>query len=224
MLWAQPVFSSMFAAAGDPGAVDAPPRKPKPFLKRGEGVDKRLNAYKLRDEAAELRKERSSGSSSNRGQRPATDDQVEAGSSLHSHAGQHRRTWQQPPRHKQPPKPAAGVEALVSPRPAAAAGKQGSSSAAAAAAAEHGSWAGGQNVEVGAPRELSSTASNQLCVQQAWPQPKLCYAVWQSCQHSSCIQCTRLACTKAPPVRAPLYVLPVEMYVDAPGCVYAVAL
>jgi hypothetical protein len=44
------------------------------------------------------------------------------------------------------------VKVLVSTGPAAAAGKQGSSSAAAAAAAEQGSWAAGQNVEVGVSR------------------------------------------------------------------------
>jgi hypothetical protein len=129
-----------------------------------------------------LRKERSS--SSNRGQGPAIDDQFEAGSSSHDHAGQQRRTWQQQPPQQQPAQPAAAVKLLNSRWPAAAAGKQGSSSAA-AAAAEQGSWAAGQNVEVGVSR---APTSNHSGTQEAWN------------------QLTRVAhTTKVPPVHVPFY-------------------
>jgi len=81
--------------------ADAPPRKPKqPFLKRGEGVNKRLIAYKLRDEAAALRKQRGS-TSSNRESRPASNDQYQHGSGTSTQAGHHRRTWQEASQQKQ---------------------------------------------------------------------------------------------------------------------------
>lgn len=79
-------------------AADAPPRKPKPYLKRGEGVNKRLIAYKLRDEAEALRKQRSS---SNRDSRPASNDQYQHGSGTSTQAGHHRRTWRQSQQQQQ---------------------------------------------------------------------------------------------------------------------------
>lgn len=144
-----------------PEAVDAAPRKAKPFLKRGEGVNKRLNAYKLRDEAAELRKQRVSSHSSNKREPwAATSDQFEADASLSKQTGQQRRTWQHQPQSPRQSAAAHAVEdeVLVAKRPAAAAVMQSRSSA--APAAEQGRWTPGQDVEVS--KSFHSACAPQL--------------------------------------------------------------
>jgi hypothetical protein len=156
-------------SAGEP-APDAAPRKARPFLKRGEGVNKRLIAYKLRDEAAELRKQRASTSSSNTRQQPANSDHfsIEPGSNAGRQPGQQRRAWQQQSRHQpfaeQQEEHGAGEEdeVLVAPRRGPAAMHSGTSAAAAAAASEQSSWGAGQNVEVSA-----AALPGQLRPQQA---------------------------------------------------------
>lgn len=146
-------------------APDAAPRKAKPFLKRGEGVNKRLNAYKLRDEAEELRKQRASTSSSNTRKQPANSDQfTEPDSNAGRQPVQQRRAWQQQSRHQpvvEQQERAGEDEVLLAPRhgPAAAAAMH-SSTPAAAAASEQSSWSAGQNVEVSAG--LAAASSGQL--------------------------------------------------------------
>jgi hypothetical protein len=112
------MFEAQLAEHGD-AVGDAPPRRrPKqPFLKRGEGVNKRLNAYKLRDEAEALRKQRSTSAtppstttSRNRshwaqhqqqqqqqhGGLSDQDDDTDSRPAAAAAAQQARRTWQQP--------------------------------------------------------------------------------------------------------------------------------
>lgn len=126
-------------------ATDAPARKPKPFLKRGEGVAKRLSAYKLRGEAEALRKERVS-SSSGREPRPSTSDQYAQDSSAGSQPQQQqRRAWQQPVQQEEP-EHAAEPALEGGPQHHAAAG--GMQPAAAAATAGNGYGSVQQDVEV----------------------------------------------------------------------------
>jgi hypothetical protein len=143
----------MFSVADD-CAGDAPPRKPKPFLKRGEGVSKRLTAYKLRDEAAALRKQRACDSSSRPWSVDAGDHEQDSSTKID--AEQHkRRTWQpqqqaevrsqqqqrSQPMHVQPEQ--------APPIHAAPAGAHTlSCSKAAAQLTEQSSWTTGPNVEV----------------------------------------------------------------------------
>lgn len=143
----------MFTVADD-YAGDAPPRKPKPFLKRGEGVSKRLTAYKLRDEAAALRKQRACDSSSRPWSVNAGDHQQDSSAKID--AEQHkRRTWQPQyqdevqPLQQQRAQPMHEQPEQAPPRHAASAGSHTvSSSKAAAQMAEQSSWTTGPNVEV----------------------------------------------------------------------------
>ncbi len=140
----------MFFSSGEGGdaATDAPARKPKPFLKRGEGVNKRLNAYKLRDEAEALRKQRSS-SSSSREPRPSTSDQYAHGSSTGSQPGQQqRRTWQQSVQQQQHQPGHTLDEVLASTQHRAAAGVHATAATTSAGAAQKGYGVAQQDVEV----------------------------------------------------------------------------
>lgn len=144
----------MFSAGegGVDSATDAPARKPKPFLKRGEGVAKRLSAYKLRDEAEALRKQRAS-SSSSREPRPSTSDQYAHDSSAGGqHQQQQRRTWQQPLQQQEPQH--AAEEVLVGPPRDA----QQAMAPAAAAAAVQTYGSAQQDVEV---RQLTAVLAWQ---------------------------------------------------------------
>lgn len=88
----------MFSVASEADAVDAPSRKPKqPFLRRGEGVNKRLNAYKLREQADTLRQQRSK-DSVNRESSTGNQDQLLHSNSLKDTANHQRGIWQQPDR------------------------------------------------------------------------------------------------------------------------------
>lgn len=157
------MFTVDAASAGD----DAPPRsskprQPRPFLKRGEGVNKRLNAYKLREQAEELRKERSSSTPTSSAApikesttRPNTSDQFAAAAGAgaypnnsgstshhHSHQQQHRRsTW-----HKQ-----ADASAVVAGQElTSGVGESRQRQAAPETASDQDPWtSAGQDVEVG---------------------------------------------------------------------------
>lgn len=173
-------------------APDAAPRKAKPFLKRGEGVNKRLNAYKLRDEAEELRKQRACASSNTR-QQPANSDQfTEPDSDAGRQPGQQRRAWQQQSRHQpvvEQQERAGEDEVLLPPRrgPAAAAAMH-SSTPAAAAAAEQSSWSAGQNVEVsaGLAAALSGQLSWQVSIVSCMPAVAPTWFLFQVCSAYDC--------------------------------------